>query len=191
MRGTWKVGAVAAGIASALTLTATVAANAVGPGETLLRGDAQTLEGLADLGIAVEPTGRARLTPKGIRMPVIGGDLSPEDDYRGLIGHGGGLVFRRAADGAEVKFSKLAIAVHRRGARVFARSGNETLRLMVLDGGVRAIDDNSFELWSKARLARPAADLLSETFGTAFEPGTPLGRTRTKARVDDSPSERF
>ena len=191
MRTTRWLSAAVGAIVASLTIVATTGANAVGPGKTTLVGDPDTLEALADMSIEIEPTGQAEFSRRGIRFPVSGGDISPQDGFKGLVVHSGGVMLSRASDGASVKFSKLSIIIIGDKAKLFAKANGTEMRFMSLKDGELGGTDTSFQLKdAEATLAEPAAELMSAAFDFPFRKGIPLGTTTTKAIVDDSPSER-
>jgi hypothetical protein len=171
-----------AATAAALIVAPTAVADPVTGGKTLLKPDVDTFEGFADMSTSVGATGAAEDTTKGVVFPISGGDL--DDDLSGTVEHRGGLVFSQNFAGGEVlKFSKFFVKLNGGNkAKVFAKSGDSEIRFLDLDLSAAAIDPGAaIQVNSKATLAKPAAELMSDVFDFPFRKGIPIGKVRIKA----------
>jgi hypothetical protein len=170
------------GAFAALALAGPATADPVTGGKSLLEPDADTLEGFADLTIAVGATGAASDTTKGVVFPVLGGNLRPGP--KGQVPQGGGLVFdRNTAEGGTVKFSQFIVVFDGQRAKLFAKSGRTAVRFMDLDLNVISTNATGTRTTihrAKATLAEEAADVLSETFDFHFRKGIRMGRMTIK-----------
>ena len=190
-RGRTLIALTAATVALA-ALAVQVSANGVISGKTKLKPDPDTFEALADMGIAVETTGKAEFRPTGMRFPVNGGDVDPTRGFQGVVGHRGGLTLSRS-DGASVKFKQLVIEIEgRKGDRskLFAFVGGTSMKLAALRDGQLAGTDTSFVLRNaEASLSKQAAEVLTEAFDFPFRRGIPIGTTTTKATITEEQVE--
>jgi hypothetical protein len=142
-------------------------------GDTTLKPNAQTFEGLADLGIGVAPTGPAKATKKGIAFPITGAKL--DKDLTGRIEHKGGLKFE--SEGAKLKVKNFLIKIGEEKAKLFADAGGSQIRLLDLSLKKAKVSNGGKTVKGvKATLAKPAAEALSATFGADFQKGIPIGK---------------
>jgi hypothetical protein len=176
------VGLVAVG--AALALATPLSADPVTGGKSVLTPDHATFEALADMSIGVDATGAAKFRRNGAKFPITGGDV--REGPRGSIEHRGGLVFFKRG-GPRVKVSKFTIEIGRSKTKLFARSGRSELRFLDLDlseatiGGSEGV--NLRIKGAEARLAKEAAEVLSDAFDFPFRKGIPVGNFNIRAQV--------
>jgi hypothetical protein len=96
---------VAVAVAGSLALVTSSSAEPVTGGNTLLKPDTGTFEGLADMSIGVDTTGAAKFGNKGAKFPVTGGIVG--EAGKDTIEHKGGIAFFR--EGA-LRAHRLAVA---------------------------------------------------------------------------------
>lgn len=169
----WALVAVAALVAMVAMLGSAASADAKRLGATTLKPDAATFGALADLGVAVAPTGPAKATKKGIAFPITGAKL--DDDLTGRIDHKGGLKFE--SESAKLKVKNFVVKLGERKAKLFATAGGGSIRLLDLSLSKAKVENKGKTVKGiEATLAKPAAEALSATFGAEIAKGTPLGK---------------
>jgi hypothetical protein len=150
-------------------------------GTTTLTLRPSTAKTLGSLGVAVSPTGRAKLRGGRARFPITGGSIDPAD-AAGTIRHAGGL--RLAAGGTSVVLKDYRVTVGRR-IGLSAKVGTRRLHIFELAGTPR-VTRSGFDTRVRgltARLTGKAARALNRAFGVhAFRKGIPLGRVAVTAR---------
>ena len=168
-------------VAASLALSATTAAAPLTDGKTTLKPDPDTMEGLADMSIGVEATGRAEFGANAAKFPITGGDV--DSPTKGSIEHTGGLAFF-SEGGPSVKFSKFFVELRAKGPKLFAKSGGAEVRFMDLDlenAEFGVTESRLFVTGAEAALAKEGAEVLSETFGFPFRKGNPVGTIKVRA----------
>lgn len=169
----WWALVAAAAVALVAMLGAAASADAKRLGATTLKPNAATFEALSDLGVAVAPTGPAKATKKGIAFPITGAKL--DDDLTGRIAHKGGLKFE--GESAKLKVKNFVVKLGERKAKLFAKAGGNSIRLLDLNLRKAKVRNQGTTVKGiKAKLAKPAAEALSATFGTEIPKGTPIGK---------------
>jgi hypothetical protein len=78
--------------AIALTLVVASPASAAKAGSSTLQLKKQTFEAFADIGIGVEPTGKAKFNKNGLHIPISSGKVDPETGKAKFV-HKGGVEF--------------------------------------------------------------------------------------------------
>lgn len=183
MRHTLRRAAVATtAVAASLALSATTAAAPLTGGTTKLKPDPETLEGLADMSIGIEATGRAEFGPGAAEFPITGGDV--DTATKGSIEHTGGLAFFTEG-GPSVKFSKFFVELRAKGPKLFAKSGGAEVRFMDLDleeANVGVTESSLIIKGAEAELAKEGAEVLTETFDFPFRKGIPAGTITVRAQ---------
>jgi hypothetical protein len=164
---------------------------AVTGGKTKLVLDPDTAEGFADIGIGITTTGSARTSQGAFKFEIKNGEVF--DGPRGQIAHKGGVAFFSEGDTGtgSVKFTQFIIKLNGEKAKVFAKSDHAAVRLFDLDLGSATVSDTGGAALkikdADTTLAKPGAEVLSETFDFPFHKGTPIGLTTVKAALSDSP----
>ena len=157
------------------------AAVKLGGGTTTLTLRPSTAKALGSLGVAVSPTGRAKLRRGTARFPITGGSIDPAS-AAGTIRHAGGL--RLTAGGTSVVLRNYRVSVGRQ-LNLSARVGKSRLHILKLTGTPR-VTRSGFDTRVRgltARLSAKAARALNQAFGVhAFRKGLPLGRVTVKAK---------
>jgi hypothetical protein len=166
--------ATAAALATAPSASAAVE---LSDGQTRLTIAKGTANALADLGVKVTPTGRARASGRHVRFPVTGGSIDPAS-AAGTIDHRGGL--RLKAGKVKVKLDNYRVHV---GAKITlsARLGGDRVKILNLTGTPAVTRDGFATNVSglTAKLNRTAARALNRAFGvSAFSKGLVLGKVR-------------
>jgi hypothetical protein len=174
---------VAVAVAGSLALVTSSSAEPVTGGNTLLKPDTGTFEGLADMSIGVDTTGAAKFGNKGAKFPVTGGIVG--EAGKDTIEHKGGIAFFREG-GASVKVSKLVIVLGNNKGKVFGKSDGAELTFLKLDlsesegsgvpGSIRIEG-------AQAALTKQSAAVLSEAFDADIQRGVPLGELDINALV--------
>jgi len=177
-----------AAVAAVLAVPTVASASIITRGELRLEPDQATFEGLADMGIAVEATGKADFDEDGLTVPFRHSGVGPPPHFRGIIDGRGGLLFSRA-DGAEIKFKHPQLKVGNEKVKVFfGATGDRFVRLTTIKNFEITGNDNGFRLTDgEASLSKPAAEALSETFDFPLRRGIPLGTASIKAKTKPAP----
>ena len=179
-------GAVAIGVAAAMTVAGTAGADPVSGGKSVFKPDVDTFEGLADMSISVGATGAAEDKKRGVNFPISGGDVKAGP--KGTINHKGGLVFsRNTAEGGKVKFTQFIVKLGATKAKLFAKSEHSAVRFMDLDLSDATISGSAGAnlkiKGADASLAKAGAGVLTDTFAFPFQKGIPMGTMTVKAQV--------
>jgi hypothetical protein len=150
-------------------------------GTTALTLRPSTVKTLGSLGVAVSPTGRAKLRDRAATFPITGGSIDPASGA-GTIRHAGGLRLR--AGGTSVVLKDYRVTVGRQ-INLSAKAGKGRLHLLRLAGTPR-VTRAGFDTRVRgltARLTAKAASTLNRAFGVhAFRKGIPLGRVAVRAK---------
>ena len=150
----------------------------------MLKPDQDTFEALADMSIGVETTGAATFGKNGAKFPISGGDI--KEGPRGSIEHRGGLAFFTEG-GPGLKVSKFFVKIGKAKTKLFAKSGGAEVRFLDLDlknatiGGSAGV--NLTIKGAKAKLAKPAAQVMTDVFDFPFKKGIPIGTINVKAQI--------
>jgi hypothetical protein len=184
VRSTRLAAVVCAGVGATLLIAAPAGAATVGlgGGDTRLKLTKGAAAALDDLGVAVAPTGAARVRGGAIAFPVTGGRIDPAT-AAGRIAHSGGIRLR--AGGTSVRLSDFTIRVGRT-ATISARvNGGARLAAFRLDlSRARVSRDDLTTVVGRVgvRLSPAAARALNRTFHvSAFRGGLRLGTARVVA----------
>lgn len=175
-------------LAGAAALAGAPAASAdvsLSGGSTTLKLSKPTAKALKSLGVKVAPTGRARVTPAGVRFPITGGRIDPAT-AAGRIDHRGGL--RLSARGTRVVLKDYRVSVGKK-ITLSAKVGGARVGILRLTGKPKVtrsgFDTNVRGL--KAELTRPAVKALNAAFGVkAFEKGLRLGKVAVRSKTDQT-----
>jgi hypothetical protein len=188
VRSTRRAAAVCAGVGATLLVAspAGAATVALSGGETRLTLSKGAAAALSDLGVAVAPTGKARVRSGAIAFPVTGGRIDPAT-AAGRVTHGGGIRLRAGA--TRVRLSDFTITVGRSAAISARVDGGARLTAFRLDlSRARVFRDGLDTVAGRVgvRLSPVAARALNRAFGvSAFKGGLRLGT----ARVTATPSQ--
>ncbi len=153
---------------------------------TSVKLDAGTAKALADLGVAVAPTGSGTFDAKTstVGFPITGGFAAIHSDHNYKPGYIAGVVIHQ---GSGLKFSKGDTAIEvddfvvdpGNSTLTVTAGGKSGIPLLALDGtNVKVSKDGSDVVLdgTVAKLTGPGAAALNTTFGvTAFTEGLPLG----------------
>lgn len=165
----WTIGL----IASVALLGTAATAEARNLGSTTLKPNVSTFEALADLGVAVAPTGPAKVTNKGIAFRITSAKL--DDDLTGKIKHKGGLKFE--SSGAKLKVKNFIIKIGERKSKLIAFAGDAKIRLLDLDLNKAKVKNGGTTVKGvRATLAEPAAEALAATFHAPDLTGAKIGK---------------
>jgi Htaa protein len=179
-----------------MTLTAAVAAlvacMAMAPaagaaklgGKTVLAPNPDTFGALADAGVSVAPTGKAKANGNGIAFPITSGKLDL-DSVSGKIKHTGGLEFSNGHTSLTLKSFIVKVGAKNVLKAKVAGSGGAKVRLANLNLKKAKIKEKGDEVVVSGvgvSLARTAAKALSQSFGLPNLAGADLGTAVVKAQ---------
>jgi hypothetical protein len=170
----------AAGLIALVAAPGAPAAVKLSGGTTTLTLRPSTAKALGSLGVAVSPTGRAKLRRGTATFPITGGSIDPAS-AAGRIRHAGGL--RLTARGTSVVLKNYRVSIGRQ-LNLSAKVGTGRMHILKLAGTPR-VTRAGFDTRVRgltARLTAKAARALNRAFGVdAFRKGIPLGRVTVKA----------
>jgi hypothetical protein len=169
-------------VLSVLSMATAASADSGGIGTTKLALDPDTAEALADMGIGIEPTGNARFAQGFLKFEVKNGQIV---DGKGQLAHTGGIAMSMEG-GSSVKFTQFILKVGNSKGKVFAKSDHAAVRLFDVDLTGQAAGRSEFNFRVKeapTTLAKPGAEVLSDTFDFPFRKGTDIGLLTAKADV--------
>ena len=177
---------VAIGLIAALGFAATAGADPVTGGKSVFKPEVATFEGFADMSISVGATGAAADKHRGVNFPISGGDVGAGP--KGTIEHRGGLVFsRNTAEGGVVKFTQFVVKIGKNKTKLFAKSEHSEVRFLDLDLSDATISGSAGTnlkiKGAAANLAKPGAEVMSQTFDFPFRKGIPMGTMTIKASI--------
>lgn len=152
-------------------------------GKTVLAPKGATLDALADAGVGVTPSGKAKAGNNGISFPIKGGRFDPETGAA-KIKHSGGLTF--ASEHTSVTVENFTVKIGEKNVLKAEVAGGDKLRLADLNikkVKIKQSGKNKIVVSNvKATLASKAAKALSATFGLPDLTGAVLGKTTTKVK---------
>ncbi len=152
-------------------------------GKTVLAPNPDTLAALSDAGVAVAPTGDAKLGKNGLVFPITNGKLDLDKGV-GKINHSGGLEF--SSHGTSLTLENFTIKVGKKNVLKAEVAGADAkVRLANLDlkkAKIKEKGDQVVVSNVRVSLARTAAKALSQTFGLPNLAGADLGTAKVKAQ---------
>jgi hypothetical protein len=170
-----------------LACAAAAGASPVVDGKLVLRPDRDAVRGLGGMGISVALTGRALASSVGPVFPIAGAGHIDEGLHGALVTAGG---LRFSSDGAEVTFSKFVLRLRGETAKLIATAKHSDVRFFDLDLSDATVHRTETRFGIKgadATLAKPGAEVLSETFSFGFEKGGPAGTVNIRAQRGTDP----
>ncbi len=168
--------------ATTLVLAATVAAEPVTGGKTVLVPNQETFEALSDMGIEIATTGGAKFGGKGAKFTVTGGIVG--EAGKDTIEHKGGLLFSRDEGGA-VKVANFTAVLGEQKGKLFAKSNGAQLAFLKLDlsGAEQSGVPGSISIeGAEASLTKQSGAVFTDAFDAEFRRGVPVGELNIEAQ---------